>query len=81
MNDIENITGMTDEEADSWDEFFTKNPPNVDPGKNRLARKATQTMVVDDFSADYIVTKAKAVHKTPTEVISEMVRRDLASGL
>ncbi|MDR1148349.1 MAG: hypothetical protein LBK66_06930 [Spirochaetaceae bacterium] len=24
---------MTDEEADYWDDFFTKNPPKVDPAK------------------------------------------------
>ncbi|MDR2072431.1 MAG: hypothetical protein LBP60_03240 [Spirochaetaceae bacterium] len=25
---------MTDEEADYWDEYYTKNPPKVDPAKN-----------------------------------------------
>jgi hypothetical protein len=24
---------MTDEEADYWDEFFTKNPPKADPNR------------------------------------------------
>lgn len=31
MNELEKKTGMTDEEADYWDDYFTKNPPKVDP--------------------------------------------------
>jgi hypothetical protein len=25
---------MTDEEAEYWDDYYTKNPPKVDPAKN-----------------------------------------------
>jgi len=25
---------MTEEEADYWDEYYTKNPPKIDPSKN-----------------------------------------------
>jgi hypothetical protein len=27
------MSEMTDEEADYWDELFTKNPPKVDPNR------------------------------------------------
>jgi hypothetical protein len=27
------MSEMTEEEADYWDEFFTKNPPKVDPNR------------------------------------------------
>jgi hypothetical protein len=27
------MSEMTDEEADYWDEFFTKNPPKADPNR------------------------------------------------
>jgi hypothetical protein len=26
---------MTEEEADYWDEYYTKNPPKVDPSKKK----------------------------------------------
>jgi hypothetical protein len=34
MTEIEKETGMTDAECEYWDDFFTKNPPKVDPSKN-----------------------------------------------
>jgi hypothetical protein len=27
---------MTDEEGEYWDDYFTRNPPKVDPAKNRI---------------------------------------------
>jgi len=34
MTEIEKETGMTDAECEYWDDYFTKNPPKVDPSKN-----------------------------------------------
>jgi len=53
---------MTEEEAWALDEEVTKNPPRVDPSKARHVSR----MVLDDFSA--------VTHKTPSEIIGEMVR-------
>jgi hypothetical protein len=66
---------MTDEEAEYWDEYYTKNPPKVDPAK---ARYAVRMVALDDFTADYLVTKATATHKSPTEIVGELVRGELA---
>ena len=63
---------MTDEEAEYRDDYYTKNPPKVDPAK---ARYAVRMVEVDDFTADYLVTKATVTHKSPTEIIGELVRR------
>jgi hypothetical protein len=66
---------MTNEEADYWDDYYTKNPPKVDPAK---ARYAVRMVAVDDFTADYLVTKAAATRKSPTVIIGELVKGELA---
>jgi hypothetical protein len=65
------MPGMTEEEADALDELVTKNPPRVDPS---IARHAARQVALDDFSADYLISVSAATHKTPSEIIGEMVR-------
>jgi hypothetical protein len=72
---------MTDEEADALYDYYTKNPPKLDPTKNRLANKPFRMVVVDDFSADYITTKARIANTTPTEVIADLVRQQVAAHI
>jgi hypothetical protein len=77
---------MTEEEADALDEYYTRNPPKVDPAKKGTGfftrRKAAgHTITVDDLSADYLMTKAMATHKTPAEIIGEMVREKIAASV
>jgi hypothetical protein len=62
---------MTEEEADALDELVTKNPPKVDPAK---ARHAVRVVALDDFSADYLLSLSAASNKSPSQIISEMVR-------
>ena len=77
---------MTEKEADYWDEYYTKNPPKVDPtrkGTGFFTRRKTlgRTITVDTLSADYLMTKALATHKTPADIIGEMVRRELKTAV
>jgi len=73
---------MTPEEAEALDEYYTKNPPRVDPSKNGgFAKKSFRMIALDGFSEDYLFTRAIATHKTPTEVISELVREKIAVGM
>ncbi|MCL2801768.1 MAG: hypothetical protein FWD28_08435 [Treponema sp.] len=62
---------MTEEEAWALDEEVTRNPPRVDPSK---ARHISRMVVIDDFTANYLASVSIGSHKTPTEIISEMVR-------
>ncbi|MDR3247286.1 MAG: hypothetical protein LBT39_00745 [Treponema sp.] len=78
MNEIEKMTGMTDEEANAWDEHFTKNPPDVDVGKNRALLQRLRMVEVDDFSADYITSMAEAAHTTPARIISSLIHEKIA---
>jgi len=58
---------MTDEEAFALDEYYTKNPPKVDPSKARIRIPLDR---VDD-----------ATHKKPEEIISEMVQERIAASV
>jgi hypothetical protein len=75
---------MTDAEADALDEYYTKNPPV--PGPNGTGffaqrRKAARTVTIDNVSADWLLTKAIAAHKTPADIISDMVQKEIAAAL
>ncbi|GBU20265.1 hypothetical protein R80B4_00141 [Fibrobacteres bacterium R8-0-B4] len=73
---------MTEEEAFDLDEKWTKTTPKVGPnGSGFIAKRkatATHTITIDETSADYLFAKAIAEHKTPAEVISDMVHEKLA---
>jgi hypothetical protein len=67
---------MTEEEADALDDFVTKNPPRVDPAK---ARHVARMVALDDFSADYLLSISTATHKSPAEIIAEMVHERITA--
>jgi hypothetical protein len=70
---------LTEEEYDALDEYWTKNTPKVGPnGTGFVSRREARLFGIDDLSADYLLTKAIADHKTPAEIINEMVRERLA---
>jgi len=66
---------MTEEEAWALDEEVTRNPPRVDPLK---ARHVSRMVAIDDFSAEYLMSVSTITHKTPSEIIGEMVRERAA---
>jgi len=67
---------MTEEEAWALDEEVTKNPGRVDPSK---ARHVSRMVALDDFTADYLMSVSIVTHKTPSEIIGEMVRERIAA--
>jgi hypothetical protein len=70
----------TDEEYDALDEYYTKNPPKVDPSKNGgFAKNSFRMVALDSLSEDYLLTRALFTHKTPTEIISALVRKEIAA--
>jgi hypothetical protein len=72
---------MTDQEADMLDEFYTANPPKVDPAKRGgvFTRQRELLSVLDRTSIDYIMTQAIATKKMPAEIIGDMVRERIAA--
>jgi len=74
---------MTEEEAFALDEKWTKTTPKVGPnGSGFLSKRkaADHIITIDDLSADWLNTKALADHKTPAEIISEMVQERIAAS-
>ena len=71
------MSDMTDEEADYWDEYYTKNPPTVDPSK---ARPRIPMVRVDSATAVSLASLAETTRKTPEECISELVRERAAAA-
>jgi len=43
-----------------------------------ICNKSAYTVTIDKVTAHYLNTKAEAVHKTPSEIIGEMVREKIA---
>jgi hypothetical protein len=72
---------LTDEEYARLDEKWTKNTPKVGPnGTGFVSRREARLFGLDDLSTDYLLTKAMAEHKTPAEIIGEMVRERLSAS-
>jgi len=55
-------------------DFFAKR-------KAALAAQAARSIMVDAFTADYLIHKAIAVRKTPADIIGEMVEKEIADVL
>jgi len=73
---------MTEEEADALDDLLTKTTPRVNPAvKGITAQKGFKMLTVDNFSAEYITSKALATRQTPEEIIHEMVTKELAAAV
>jgi hypothetical protein len=76
---------LTEEEYDALDEYYTKNPPKVNPAKSGTGfftrRKAAHSITIDDLSAKWLITRAIATHKTPTDIIGDLVREKIAASV
>jgi len=73
---------MTEEEANALDELLTKTTPKVNPAiRGITAKKGFKMITVDDFSAEYITSKAIATRQTPEEIIHTLVSQDMAAAI
>jgi hypothetical protein len=73
------MSDMTEEEANELDELLTRTIPEVDPNTQGVFIKHRNMMVIlDQLSAEYLTAKMLATKQSPTEIIGDMVRRELA---
>jgi hypothetical protein len=86
MTEIEKKTGMTDAECENLDVYYTNNA--FEPGPNLLKQSvkpgfAHNTLLLNEPGndiAEYVRSQANALHKTPAEIISELVREKIAAS-
>ena len=72
---------LTDEECDALDEYYTKNMPDVDFSKNgRYAMKPFKLVTLDRFTADWIMDRAIESGRGPSEVLRELVEKEIAAS-
>jgi hypothetical protein len=75
---------LTDEGYARLDEKWTKTTPKVGPngsGYFSQRKAAARTITIDDFSANYLMIKAMDTHKTPAEIINEMVHERISAAV
>jgi hypothetical protein len=76
------MSDMTEEEAWALDDEVTRNPPNVAGKPGGFFTDRRDRMVIpDQFSAGYIKSAAEAEHKTPAEIIGELIRKEIAAAI
>ena len=72
---------MTDEEADALDELWTRTTPEIDTGKPGFLTRTGFTMIaLDPVSLAYLQAKAAVTHRSPSEIIGELVRKEIAAA-
>ena len=79
---------LTEEEYDALDEYYTKNPPAVSgDGKSGffMQHKGNiiigNIIIVSDTTATYLRVKAESVHKTPSELVDEMIQEQITAAV
>lgn len=69
---------MSEKEAARFDNLYTNTTPEVNPDKPGIfARQKDMVVVLDDFASRYLMSKMIATKKSPSELITEMVNRDI----
>lgn len=72
-------TDMTDEEYDALDEELTRTVPKFGPpGSDWLTWRELYHLGLTKLSTDYLLTKSEATHKSPAQIIDEMVLEKVA---
>jgi len=74
---------MTEEEAWELDDLVTKNPPKVSgDGKTGFFMKHKGNIVIlDDVSSTWLRVTSESTHKSPSEIVSEIIREKMAVAL
>jgi hypothetical protein len=68
---------MTEEEYDALDELLTRTTPKLTDIPGVFGERNVRVVSLDELSYNYFSTLSIANHKTPSELIAEMVREKL----
>ena len=70
---------MTEEEAEALDDFVTNNEITLGPnGSGWLSQREMRLLGMTNTTVNYLLTKAMADHKSPAQIIDELVCKEIA---
>jgi hypothetical protein len=80
MNGTKEMKDLTHEEYDALDERWTATIPKVNFSKPGVfAQQQALLGALDAVSATYLASRAEADHKTPAEIIGQLVREKITA--
>ena len=72
---------MTDEEALALSNYITDNEITLGPnGSDWLSQREIRISGLSKITVNYLLTKAKAVNKSPVQLIDELVYEKIAAS-
>jgi hypothetical protein len=75
-------TRMTEEEALALDDFVTNNEITLGPnGSDWLSQREMRLLGMSTITVNYLLTKALADHKSPAQLIDELVQEKIAVSM
>ena len=73
-----NYTDMTDEEYNALDEEMTRTVPRLGPnGTGFLSQREMYNLGFSNITVNYLMTKARAMNKSPAQLIDELVGKEI----
>jgi hypothetical protein len=73
---------MTEEEAIAISDFFINNKVTLGPdGSGWLSQRELRLLGLQNMTVNYLITKAMATHKTPAQIIDELVGEKIAMAV
>ena len=79
---MENYTDMTDAEYDVLDELLTKTTPKIKKGTGGVfTENRTRMLLLDEATVRILEAQAKAVHQTPAEFVTRLIRQGIAAAV
>jgi len=73
------MSDMTEKEAWELDELLAKTTPEIDPVvEGPFIKHRNMMVILDNLSAEYLASKMLETKLSPTEIISNMIRRELS---
>jgi hypothetical protein len=72
---------MTEEEAIAVSDYFINNKVTLGPdGSGWLSQREMRLLGFSNLTINYLVTKAAALHKTPVQIVEELVGKEIAAA-
>ena len=73
---------MTEEEASALDELWTKTTPKIRKGEGGFfTERHAKMLLLDEKTVNILDARAKAMHQTPAEFVTQLIRKDMAVSL